>query len=274
MTERIQKVLANAGVASRRTIEDWISAGRIYVNGSQATLGQKIGPKDRVEVDGRKIRLADATPQVQVIAYHKPVGQVCSRYDEDGRPTVFEALPKISGGRWVSVGRLDVNTAGLLLFTNDGELANRLMHPSSEVQREYAVRALGSPSESDLAKLTKGVELDDGPARCHGLRVMEKTEGANQWYRVVLIEGRKREVRRLFEAIGLKVNRLIRVRFGDIELHRTHRIEEVRVLSPGEHRSLYRVAGLTLPDELVDKTPVQQKSARKKPVRRNKGRKR
>ncbi len=257
VADRIQKVLANAGLASRRGVERWIEEGHITVNGQPATLGQKISPKDRVTVHGKPFVWRDSKTELTTIAYHKPIGQVCTRSDTEDRPTVFEALPKLKSGRWISIGRLDVNTAGLLLFTTDGELANGLMHPSNEVQREYAVRALGVMSDIDMVKLKRGIELEDGMAKCHGIRAMEGKEGANQWYRVVLTEGRKREVRRLFEAIGLQVNRLIRVRFGDIELHRQHRREQVRTLSPGEQRSLYLAAGLEVPKHLQH-TPRRQ----------------
>lgn len=252
MGERIQKVLANAGLASRRTVEAWIKEDRVTVNGQPANLGQRITPKDRVQVDGRPFVWQDADVTPQIIAYHKPIGQVCSNSDPDGRPTVFESLPALEQGRWISIGRLDVNTAGLLLFTNDGELANRLMHPKQQLQREYAVRFLAGSQEPPLQRLLEGIELDDGLAKAHGLRLMGKEEGANQWCRITITEGRKREVRRMFEAIGCRVNRLIRVRFGDVELRRDHRIEQVRQLSRGESRSLYQKAGLTVPPQFKD----------------------
>ena len=272
VADRIQKVLANAGLASRRGVERWIEEGHISVNGKPATLGQKIGPKDRVLVHGKPFVWRDSQSELVTIAYHKPIGQVCTRSDPEDRPTVFQALPKRKFGRWISIGRLDVNTAGLLLFTTDGELANRLMHPSNQVQREYAVRALGTMSDADITSLKRGIELEDGIAKVHGIRAMERKEGANQWYRVVLTEGKKREVRRLFEAVGLTVNRLIRVRFGDIELHRQHRIEQVRTLSPGEQRSLYRAAGLDAPGGLQQQRERKDQSTRK--TRSHKGKKR
>lgn len=242
--ERIQKVLARAGLGSRREIEGWISAGRIAVNGRVAGLGDKVGAKDRLELDGRPVgaHAAPAEP-TRVLAYHKPAGEICTRSDPEGRPTVFEKLPRLKDARWISVGRLDFNTAGLLLFTNDGELAHALMHPSREIEREYAVRVRGRADEAQLAQLQRGVELEDGPAKF--LKISDGGgEGSNHWYHVVLAEGRNREVRRLWEAVGIEVSRLIRVRFGPCELPRERRLGETWDLEPAEVDRLRVLAGL------------------------------
>lgn len=215
--ERLQKVLAQAGVASRREIEEWVVAGRISVNGLPASLGQKIGPGDRVKVNGKLIPLRFTQRSPRVLIYHKPEGEIVSRDDPEGRPTVFERLPVLRKGRWLAVGRLDFNTSGLLLFTNDGDLANKLMHPRYELEREYAVRLLGELAEEQAKSLTEGIQLEDGPAKFNTLRD-EGGEGANHWYRVTISEGRNREVRRMFEAVGLTVSRLMRVRYGAVEL--------------------------------------------------------
>lgn len=228
MPERIQKVLARAGVGSRREIEAWIKAGRIRVNGKVATLGDQMKDTDTVKLDGRLLK-RHHSPQSQktrILAYYKPEGEICTRNDPEGRRTVFERLPKIKGGRWVSIGRLDINSSGLLLFTNDGELANRLMHPSSMIDREYAVRVLGTATDQQIATLLKGVQLEDGEARFSDI-VDSGGEGANHWYHVVLMEGKNREVRRLWESQGLAVNRLIRVRYGPYILDRKHRVGKV-----------------------------------------------
>ncbi len=215
--ERLQKVLAQAGVASRREIEEWVVAGRISVNGLPAALGQKVGPGDRVKVNGKLVPLRFTQRSPRVLMYHKPEGEIVSRDDPEGRPTVFERLPLLRKGRWLAVGRLDFNTSGLLLFTNDGDLANKLMHPRYELEREYAVRLLGELTEEQAKSLTEGIQLEDGPAKFTGLRD-EGGEGANHWYRVTISEGRNREVRRMFEAVGLTVSRLMRVRYGSVEL--------------------------------------------------------
>ncbi|CAL94727.1 23S rRNA pseudouridine(2605) synthase RluB [Azoarcus olearius] len=215
--ERLQKVLAQAGVASRREIEELVVAGRISVNGLPASLGQKIGPGDRVKLNGKLIPLRFSQRSPRVLVYHKPEGEIVSRDDPEGRPTVFERLPLLRKGRWLAVGRLDFNTSGLLLFTNDGDLANRLMHPRYELTREYAVRLLGQLTEEQGQSLVDGIQLEDGPARFLSL-VDAGGEGVNHWYRVTLAEGRNREVRRMFEAVGLTVSRLMRVRYGPVEL--------------------------------------------------------
>lgn len=219
--ERLQKVLAAAGLGSRREIEGWIAQGRVTVNGKPAKLGDRVEPTDRVSVDGKPVRGLEhaADTRRRVILYHKPEGELTTRKDPEGRPTVFEALPRLRGSRWVSVGRLDTNTSGLLIFTNDGALANKLMHPSAEVEREYAVRVLGKVTDEQLLALKRGVSLEDGMAKFDDI-VEAGGEGANHWYHVILREGRNREVRRLWDAVGLTVSRLIRVRYGSLSLPR------------------------------------------------------
>jgi 23S rRNA pseudouridine2605 synthase len=216
---RIQKLLAEAGHGSRRGIEEWIRAGRITVNGRVASLGERATARDRICLDGNLLDLGGTRDSVEVLLYNKPVGEVTTRSDPEGRPTVFDHLPPPASGRWIVVGRLDVNTAGLLLFTNDGELAHRLMHPSSEVTREYRVRLRGIPSAEVLERLRRGVELEDGMANFDRI-TPESTEGSHSWFRVELHEGRNREVRRLFEHQGFEVSRLNRMRYGTVELPR------------------------------------------------------
>jgi 23S rRNA pseudouridine2605 synthase len=221
MGVRINKALAQAGLGSRRKVETWITEGRIRVNGQLAQLGQQLEAGDQVTFDDQPVELPQDSER-RLILYNKPVGEVCTRDDPEGRPTVFDSLPPLESGRWISVGRLDVNTGGLLLFTTDGALAHRLMHPSGEIEREYAVRVLGDVTDEALVALTTGVELDDGEARF--MRVVPGGgEGANRWFSVVLAEGRQREVRRLWEALGYKVSRLLRVRFGNVSLPREMR---------------------------------------------------
>jgi 23S rRNA pseudouridine2605 synthase len=198
-------------------MEALIAAGRITVNGRPATLGQRVGPSDRVARDGRPVRLAFGASAPRVLLYHKPAGEIVSARDPEGRPTVFDRLPRIRGGHWVAIGRLDYNTGGLLLFTDSGELANRLMHPRHEVEREYAVRIRGGLSPGQLERLARGVQLDDGLARFERIEP-RGGRGSNRWYEVVLREGRNREVRRMFEALGVTVSRLLRVRFGPFRL--------------------------------------------------------
>lgn len=216
--ERLHKALAQSGVGSRREMEEWIAAGRVSVNGEPAQVGQLVGPEDKVKVNGRLVQLKFGALRLpRVILYHKPEGQIVSRDDPEGRESVFDALPRMRGGRWVAVGRLDYNTSGLLLFTTSGELANRLMHPRYNLEREYAARVLGELDEDAKTALMKGVELEDGPAR-FATFIDGGGQGANHWYRVTLYEGRNREVRRMFEAVGATVSRLIRLRYGPFTL--------------------------------------------------------
>jgi len=216
---KLQKVLAQAGVGSRRDIEQMIEDGRIEVNDQAAHIGQRISFGDRIKVAGRPIKVRIAPPPARILAYHKPTGEVVTHDDPQGRPTVFQRLPRLQNGKWMSVGRLDLNTEGLLLFTNSGELANQLMHPRFGVEREYAVRVLGTLDEGARNKLLTGVEIEGQSASFVSISKGEG-EGVNQWYRVVITEGRNREVRKLFDAVGLTVNRLIRVRYGAIVLPR------------------------------------------------------
>lgn len=216
--EKLQKVLAQAGFGSRRMMEEWIAGGRVCVNGKPATLGMRVLEGDLVNVDRRSIRVGEKSNAVRVLLYHKPEGEIVSRDDPEKRTSVFDKLPKIRGQKWIAIGRLDINTSGLLIFTTSGELANRLMHPRFEVEREYAVRVQGVMTEVQMSKaLKQGVELEDGLVKFDKLQD-EGGEGFNHWYRVVLREGRNRVVRRTFEALELPVSRLIRVRFGEVSL--------------------------------------------------------
>ncbi len=215
--QKLHKMLAQAGLGSRRELEEWIVAGRVSVNGKPAHVGQRIGPQDRVKVNGKPVNLKFAPRTPRVLIYHKQEGEIVSRDDPEGRPSVFDKLPRIGGGRWVNVGRLDFNTEGLLIFTSSGELANRLMHPRYELEREYAVRVIGELQPEQEQALLDGIELEDGEAHFNTL-MSRGGEGTNRWYHVTLNEGRNREVRRLFEAIGVQVSRLIRVRFGPVSL--------------------------------------------------------
>ena len=216
--EKIQKVLANAGLGSRREIEKWIEDGRVTVNGKVSIIGDRMTYHDLACVDGREIKLVKSKNQrARVLLYHKPEGEMCTRDDPEGRRTIFESLPLIRNSRWICVGRLDLNTSGLLLITNDGELANNLMHPSSEIEREYAVRVRGEMDALILEKLEKGVRLEDGIAKFDSLADAGGS-GSNHWYHVVVKEGRNRLVRRVWEAVGFDVSRLIRIRFGPVYL--------------------------------------------------------
>lgn len=218
MKERIQKLLAVTAVASsRREAERWIAEGKVTVNGKVAVLGDRADQHDIILVSGRSVKVDEAGRTRRVLAYNKPIGEVCSRTDPEGRPTVFAHLPKTRGERWINVGRLDINTSGLLLFTTDGDLANRLMHPSTGVDREYAVRVRGDVDEAMINRLKEGVLLDDGMARFTDVKYFDG-EGQNKWYHVVVMEGRNREVRRLWESQGVEVSRLKRVRYGCIFL--------------------------------------------------------
>ena len=243
MDEKLQKVLARAGYGSRREMETWIEAGRVSVNGKTATLGDRVAPRDKILVDGKKLAGDAQTVPKTVILYNKPEGEICSRRDPEGRPTVFDRLPRIRHARWVAVGRLDINTSGLLLFTTDGELANRLMHPSRQIEREYAVRVRGEVTPEMIQRMHEGVELEDGPARFTDIQYFAG-EGANHWYHVVIMEGRNREVRRLWESQGVTVSRLKRVRYANVFIPSHVKVGDYVELSREETRELYRMAGL------------------------------
>ena len=227
MADRIQKVLAAAGIGSRRSIDGLIKAGRVRVNDRVAQPGDRLNPHDRVSIDRRRVTLGSMPPgatgaRPKVLAYYKPQGEICTSADPQGRRTVFAGLPKLKRGRWISIGRLDINTSGLLLFTDDGVLADRLMHPRSQVEREYAVRVLGRATDEQIKALRKGVDLEDGRARFIAIS-RGAGQGRNRWYKVIVTEGRNREVRRLWESQGLAVNRLIRIRYGSCSLPRIKR---------------------------------------------------
>jgi 23S rRNA pseudouridine2605 synthase len=242
---RLQKLLAGAGLGSRRAIEEWIRAGRVTVAGRPAQLGDRAGPTDDIRLDGRKLELGSQAAPRELLLYYKPVGEVTTRSDPQGRPTVFERLPPPDSGRWITVGRLDVGTAGLLLFTTDGELAHRLMHPSGEVEREYLVRLRGRLGPAVLERLKQGVMLEDGPGRFDAISASdgpgkERDAGAHGSYRVVLHEGRNREVRRLFEAVGFEVSRLLRIRYGPLVLPKDMTPGTARRALPAELEALRR----------------------------------
>ena len=296
--DRLQKFLAEQGVGSRREMEARIAAGQVSVNGETAVLGQRVQPGDVVRVGGRGYKVAATARLPRVLLYHKPEGEISTREDAKGRPTVFEKLPRIRGGKWVAVGRLDINSCGLMLLTSSGDLANRLMHPRFEVEREYAVRTLGQLDSLQAGRLLQGVELDDGTARFTSL-LDAGGEGSNHWYRVVICEGRKREVRRLFEAlgylaealaqallergmqlfihggavrrlfeaVGLMVSRLMRVRFGPVELPSRLKRSGLHELAEDEVAKLLHWAGL--PAEMPRTVPQRSGAARQRPVLQN-----
>ena len=244
--EKIQKVLARAGLGSRRAIEGWVEAGRITVDGKPATLGQRVEAHQKIQVDGRRLPQGATSPKCRFLIYHKPEGEVCTRDDPQGRRTVFDSLPKLRQGRWISIGRLDINSSGLLLLTNDGKLAYRTMHPKYELEREYAVRVLGGVDKAVLRQLSEGVSLADGVARFENIKEAGGS-GANHWYRVTLKEGRNREVRRLWDAVGVQVSRLMRIRYGPVALPRLLRTGRFRDLEGEEVAELYAAVGLPAP---------------------------
>lgn len=242
--EKLQKVLAAQGLGSRREMERWIDAGRVKVNGRRATIGDRVSCQDKIVVDGKALDIARAGGRRRrVMAYNKPEGEVSTRSDPEGRPTVFDRLPALQNERWVMVGRLDINTSGLLLFTNDGELANKLMHPSSETEREYACRILGDVDDAMLKRLQQGVLLEDGMARFDSIRV-QGGSGANRWYTVTLREGRNREVRRLWESQDVTVSRLKRIRYGNVAIPSLLRPGDWLDLSKAEIDALCRLVDI------------------------------
>jgi len=261
--EKLQKVLARAGLGSRRQIEGWIAAGRVTVDDKPATVGDRVTPVQAIRIDGRPVPQRVIQYKPRVLIYHKPIGEICTRSDPQGRTTVFEKLPGLRGARWIPIGRLDYNTSGLLLFTTDGELANRLMHPSQAIEREYAVRVLGKVSEEMITRLKTGVMLEDGPGHFDSV-VDAGGAGANHWYHVVLKEGRNREVRRLWDSVNAKVSRLIRIRFGPIRLPPHFHTGRYVELDDKAMAVLYGFAGLKLPS-----IPERKNRAVRKPPRQN-----
>ncbi|WP_371926509.1 pseudouridine synthase [Chromobacterium sp. IIBBL 290-4] len=260
---RLQKALSSSGVGSRREMEEWIEAGLVLVNGKKASLGDKVGPHDKVTVKGDPIKLKWADRLPRVIMYHKEEGEIVTRDDPEGRVTVFDRLPQAKSSRWVAIGRLDVNTSGLLLITTSGELANRMMHPSFEVEREYSVRVLGELTPEIMKEMTKGVELEDGEARFDRIfQTGSQEESANQWFNVVIKEGRNREVRRMFEHFGLTVSRLMRVRFGNIGLPPRLKRGQFYELNAAEVAAVMKWSNLTVTGGKPVK-PVRRGSPRK-----------
>jgi 23S rRNA pseudouridine2605 synthase len=216
-SQKLHKVLAQSGFGSRRAMEEWIRDGKVTVNGNVAALGARVVPGDVIRIGRKVVRWPSSQRLPRVLLYHKPEGEIVSHDDPEGRASVFERLPALRGAKWLAVGRLDYNTSGLLIFTTSGELANRMMHPRFAVEREYAVRIVGQLKPDQIARLKEGIQLSDGPASCVSIDD-EGGEGTNHWYRIVLREGRNRVVRRMFEALGMTVSRLIRVRFGAVGL--------------------------------------------------------
>ena len=261
--EKLQKVLARAGIGSRREMERFITQGRVLVNGLLATLGDRVDFSDRIEVDKRRIQLTPSEEKnVKVLLYNKPEGEICTRSDPEGRPTVFDHLPQLSGERWIAVGRLDFNTSGLLLFTTDGELANSLMHPSSKIDREYLVRIQGKVDDDMKARLVEGIALEDGTARFTDI-VDGAGSGQNHWFYCVVMEGRNREVRRLWESQGVKVSRLKRVRFGNIFIPSHVRVGQWTDLNVKEIKELCTTAKVQMTGNNQPPT-LAQKAARER----------
>ena len=243
MDEKLQKVLARLGYGSRREMEEWIKSGRVKVNRRVAKVGDRVTDKDQIIVDGHAVKVNSIKRIRRVLVYNKPEGEVCSRLDPEGRPTVYDRLPKLRGQRWVIVGRLDINTSGLLLFTTDGELAHKLMHPSTEIDREYAVRVKGTVTDEIKEQLLAGVQLEDGFAKFTDIHDSGGT-GLNHWYHVVLMEGRNREVRRLWESQGITVSRLKRVRFGPVFLPSAAKVGHWIEMEPEKVDELSKMVGL------------------------------
>jgi 23S rRNA pseudouridine2605 synthase len=265
--EKLQKVLARTGLGSRREMERWIEGGRVTVDGRVASLGDRVGGQARISIDGKPLRAAPAA-QTRCILYHKPTGEVCSRSDPQGRRTVFERLPRLRSGRWISIGRLDYNTSGLLLFTTDGDLANALMHPSANIEREYMVRVMGEVQQDQLQRMLEGVMLEDGVARFTDIQD-GGGDGINRWFYVVLMEGRNREVRRLWESQGLTVSRLKRVRYGDVFIPSRVKQGQWVELEPKEIRSLYRLVDLPAKD--LARSTVKEREVMERQFNKRKG---
>jgi 23S rRNA pseudouridine2605 synthase len=266
--EKLQKVLARTGIGSRREMERWIERGRINVDGKIATLGDRVDDRAHIVVDGKPLERKPAQ-ETRCILYHKPPGEVCTRNDPEGRRTVFERLPKPKSGRWISIGRLDFNTSGLLLFTTDGDLANSLMHPSSNIEREYMIRVMGDIQPDMLQRMMEGVMLDDGVARFTDIQDAGG-EGINRWFYVVLMEGRNREVRRLWESQGLTVSRLKRVRYGDVFIPSKVKQGQWVELTPKEVKGLYKMAELPVKD--TKRGTIKEREVMERQFNKRKGR--
>lgn len=268
MSERLQKVLANLGLGSRRAMEDWIREGRVSVNGKVAILGTTVDGSEKILIDGKPVKIDDSPLVRRIIAYHKPIGEVTTRHDPEGRKTIFDSLPPIKSGRWISIGRLDINTQGLLLLTNDGEFANKMMHPSSEVEREYAVRVLGTLTEEMVTAMKTGVEFEDGISKFDEI-LYSGGEGANIWYHVILKGGKNREVRRLWESQGLTVSRLMRVRYGSYTMPKILRQGHSIDLDIDATKAILEDAGMSFRMENFYAPPENKKAQYKaKPVKR------
>ena len=257
-TQRLHKLLALAGLGSRRDMEDLVASGRITINGKVAAVGAAVNERDIVRLDSRILHLPFEPELPKVLIYHKPEGEIVSQDDPEQRASVFDKLPRVRGAKWIAIGRLDMNTSGLLMFTTSGELANRFMHPRYEVEREYAVRIYGELTETQLSQLQMGIELDDGPANFDVITA-QGGEGANHWYQVILREGRNREVRRLFEAMQTPVSRLIRVRFGPVALPPRLKRAMMMEMPPKQVQEILEWAGLSVP-----RAPLKQMSKREK----------
>jgi len=255
--EKLQKVLARSGYGSRREMERWIDDERFSINGVKATLGDRVGRRDVVQLDGKEIELiSEIDSPRRVLIYNKPMGEVSTRHDPEGRATVYDHLPPLKNGRWIAIGRLDINTSGLLIFTSDGDLANKMMHPSANIDREYAVRVLGNIDEDMISRLKEGVLLEDGMAKFTDVQYFDG-DGANKWYHCVVMEGRNREVRRLWESQGIKVSRLKRVRYGSIFMPSDVKIGTWKELDLKDVKTLSKTL------ELNDRKPLKMKPAEK-----------